>query len=98
MTLTFELPRDIAARFRDEAARRGVDPVECARALLEERLAPREPVDEAKQPPRPFYETATTEEWLREFHAFLEDLRDLDAPVIPLEALRRENLYEDRGL
>jgi hypothetical protein len=48
--------------------------------------------------PTPFHETATQEEWERAFDAWVESHRDLMAPVIPLDALRRENLYDDRGM
>ncbi len=95
MALSLDLPPELEARLRDEAARRGRDVADFARFLLECSLrVPGSP----PAPERPFYETATDEEWLREFHDFLEEFRDNDAPPIPLEALRRENIYEDRGL
>jgi hypothetical protein len=38
----------------------------------------------------------TPEERKRGFHELVESFRDIEAPPIPLEALRRENLYDDR--
>ncbi|MGH7962816.1 MAG: hypothetical protein ACRERD_13470 [Candidatus Binatia bacterium] len=42
----------------------------------------------------PFWATATAEEWIKGFHEWVNEPRP-EAPVIPLEALRRENFYED---
>jgi hypothetical protein len=39
-----------------------------------------------------FWETATTEEWLEAFGRWVDSLPP--GPDIPLEALRRENLYD----
>jgi len=43
----------------------------------------------------PFFESATVEEWQREFHAWIE-AHDRTIPVPSTESLRREALYEDR--
>ena len=95
MTITLELTPEAERRLRAEAARRGIDASDYARTLLEDRLMPR---PEGEAGARPFYETATTEEWIREFDAMVASFDDVDAPEIPPEALRRENIYEDRGL
>jgi hypothetical protein len=89
MSLVINLAPDVETRLRDEAARRGQNPTELASSLLSEMFGP-----EA----RPFHETATPEEWDRAFMQWVESHRADSAPVIPLEALRREHLYEDRGL
>lgn len=46
----------------------------------------------------PFHAFATAEERIKAFHAWVDSRRDITAPLIPEEVLRRENLYEDRGL
>ncbi|MDQ3061624.1 MAG: hypothetical protein M3R14_02020 [Acidobacteriota bacterium] len=42
---------------------------------------------------KPFYETATKEEWSVEFHRWLDSHKDKNYPVLPDEAYRRENIY-----
>lgn len=95
MTLKLELPPELEIRLREEAERRGVDVGPYARGLLEKALALRLTPDRED---RPFHETATSEEWLREFDDFLASFEDVEVPDFPDEALRREHLYEDRGL
>ncbi len=92
MNLTLELPPEMSDRLRDEADRHGLSVEDYARRLLQESLmtAVSEPPATARQP-------LTDEEWEREVQAFEEECADIDAPEIPLEALRRENMYEDRG-
>ena len=87
MTLALELTPEMEEQLRQEAARQG-QPLE-AYALA--RLQVPQPSTE----PRPFYETATPEEWEREFRAWVASHDYVTAPVIPMEALRRENMYED---
>jgi hypothetical protein len=43
----------------------------------------------------PLYESLGAEEWIAQFHAWL-DAHDPELPVLPDEALRREGIYEDR--
>ena len=43
----------------------------------------------------PLYESLGAEEWIAQFHAWL-DAHDPELPVLPEEALRREGIYEDR--
>jgi hypothetical protein len=43
---------------------------------------------------RPFYETATPEEWVREFTKWA-DSHDPNTPVLPIEAVSRESIYSD---
>jgi len=43
----------------------------------------------------PLYESLSAEEWIQQFHAWL-DAHDPSLPVLPDEALRRESIYEDR--
>jgi plasmid stability protein len=90
MALTINVPPEVEARLREEAAKRGQDAAEYAGALLTQMLGPGHL--------KSFAETATQEEWQRAFEAWVASHHDLTAPVISLEALRRENLYEDRGV
>ena len=50
--------------------------------------------DGAQPSARPFYETATPEEWVREFTKWA-DSRDPDTPALPIEAVSRESIYSD---
>ncbi len=45
---------------------------------------------------RPFYETASHEEWSRAFHEWIES-HPKDGPSLPDEALTRESFYEGRA-
>jgi hypothetical protein len=88
MTLIIDVAPEVEGRLREEAARRGQDAGEYVSDLLSEMFRER---------PRPFYETASPEEWVRAFREWAASHKST-APPIPLEALRRENMYEDRGL
>lgn len=44
---------------------------------------------------RPFYETATPDEWIAEFTRWA-DSHDPQVPALPLEAVSRDSIYEDR--
>lgn len=90
MTLTIELSLEATAHLRAEATRRNKSAEEYAREVLERELPLNEPL--------PFWATATKEEWLRAFHEWVESHRDIQTPPLPDEALRRENMYEDRGI
>lgn len=87
MTLILELPLEREQQLREEAAQHGQTLEDYALARL---LATAPPVE-----PRPFYETATPEEWEQEFRSWAASHTDSTVPVIPMEALRRENMYED---
>lgn len=84
MPLTIELPAEVESRLQEEAAHRGVPAEEYARALLESLLQPRSK--------RPFYETATREEWEQAFEAWIAS-HDPIQPPLPPEALTREHMY-----
>jgi hypothetical protein len=88
MTLTIEVPPEVESRLREEAARRGQETEEYVGVLLSELFGVLA---------RPFYETATPEAWARAFREWAAG-HDTTTPPIPLEALRREHMYEDRGL
>ena len=91
MMLVIDVDPEVERKLGDDARRHGVSIEDRARALLERSLEGRGE--------RPFYEQAAPEEWHRAFHELVADLQGLvAAPVIPDEALRRQHLYDDRGL
>ncbi|MEA5512314.1 hypothetical protein VB715_21305 [Crocosphaera sp. UHCC 0190] len=45
---------------------------------------------------RPFYETATTEEWIAAFREWAES-HSHDSPMLSDEAISRESIYGERG-
>ena len=86
MTLILELPPEREATLRPMAAEQGKDASEYALSLLDE-------IMEAKAAEkRPFYETATPEEWIAAYDQWTASL-DPNTPVLPDD--RREVLYED---
>lgn len=89
MSLVIEVPPDLERRLRGDAERRGVPVEEYAHELL----ARYQPVP---APGEPIYERAGTEEWSRAFHELVDSFADVQAPPIPLDALRRESMYDDR--
>jgi type III secretory pathway component EscR len=44
-----------------------------------------------------FYQTATAEEWSREFREWVDSHRTLNLPTLSDEAISRESIYGDRG-
>lgn len=83
MTLSIELPAELAERVAEEAARRGQEPAEFARSLLEETLTPPAPRERQRRV------IALLDEWSADDAASGEDagpapeilpisLRDLD--------------------
>ena len=100
MTLTIDLAPEEETELSNAASREGMNPSEYAHRLLVKQLGLADPVAggwavEDKQPP--FYARATPEEWKREFEAWSQN-HDRSTPLLSDEALRRENLYEDRGM
>jgi hypothetical protein len=96
MTLKLEFPPELESRLRKEAAKRGMSVDQCAQLLLQDQLA----LTTETSTPDVRALRKTPEESLRAFHELLDFIKSLNipAPSIPAEALRRENLYEDRGL
>jgi len=56
--------------------------------MLEQLLEPEE---------RPFYETASPEEWVSAFREWVESHRGLNLPPLSDEAISRESIYGERG-
>lgn len=57
-------------------------------AMLEQLVEPKE---------RPFYETATPQEWVSAFSEWVESHRDLNLPLLSDEDISRESIYGERG-
>ncbi|HET6381800.1 MAG TPA: hypothetical protein VFJ58_00275 [Armatimonadota bacterium] len=100
MSLSLKSPTT-ELRIRELAARNGVDPETYLEELVSAHLA--EDAPESQRPTatgaskRPFYETATAEEWKRALEEWSES-HSRATPLLSDAALRRENMYEDRGL
>jgi hypothetical protein len=90
MTVMIELPPELETRLQQEAAKLGMNSHEYARLLIERQL-PATPSAAGS-----LWETLTPAEWVRAFDEWVNSHDYITAPPIPLEALRRENLYEDR--
>jgi hypothetical protein len=88
MALRIELTPELEDRLQEEALKHGQEAAEYARTLLESLLLPRTK--------RPFYETASREEWERAFDAWAESHDATRAPLPP-EAYSREHIYGPRG-
>lgn len=102
MTLSIDLTPDLELRLAEMAARNGMPLSECVRVVLTRGLdrttdAASRPFD-ATTPQSPFYFRATTEEWQKAFNTWVEAHRDDSAPALPADALRREKVYDDRGV
>lgn len=88
MTLTLDLSPEQEAALHEKAALDGKDEREYALRLLDDALGIAAPVPGA----RPFYETATTEEWIAAFDEWVNS-HDPNGPVLLDD--RREIIYED---
>jgi hypothetical protein len=88
MTLEVELTPELENRLYEEAERHGQKAAEYARTLLERLLL--------TSGERPFYETATREEWERAFDAWVQS-HDASRPPLPPEAYSRDQIYGPRG-
>ena len=94
MPLTVNLPPDLEARLRAEAEQVGLPADEYLRILIEPQLIV-PPTEHRSAHP---HKTMTLEEWNREFDALTASFADIPTPDYSDELLRREHLYEDRGL
>ena len=90
--IALELDQATETRLRAEASRRGLTAEKYVMMVLEVLVKTR--MDSSEQE-APFYLSATDEEWERELQDWIDE-QDTSAPPLPDEALRRENLYEDR--
>lgn len=92
MTVTIELKPETEKRLAEKAKQNGLPIETFIEVFIEDKL------EEVKDKPqeKPFYETATTEEWLAEFDKWIDSHKDKDYPVLPDEVYDRGNIYEDR--
>jgi hypothetical protein len=75
-------------RLQEESAREGLPAEEYARRLLEEQLLP--------GGEKPFWATATTDEWLRAFDEWVGSHAGSTAPPLLDGAISRAEIYGER--
>lgn len=80
---------------QERAAAQGETIETLLRPLVEDEQAKMPDTPAPPTEPRPFYETATPEEWVKAFRAWADSL-DYDAPGLTIEDVSRETIYEDR--
>jgi hypothetical protein len=90
MSVTIELKPETEKRLAEKAREKGLKIETYVEVLIEEKLKGEEKPEEKE---KPFYETATKEEWLAEFHRWVDSHKDKNYPVLPDEAYSRENIY-----
>ncbi len=95
MTVTIKLKPEIEKRLAERAKENGLKIETYLEVFIEERLDD-EIETSVEEKEKSFSETATTEEWLAEFHKWVDSHKDRGEPFLSDEALRRENIYEDR--
>lgn len=88
MTLTLNLTPDKTARLQEQARQAGLPLEDYVQQVLEQTTLPAAPPTEH-----------TAEIWAEKAARFRRwaDSQDRTIPVIPMEALDREHLYEERG-
>jgi predicted transcriptional regulator len=92
MTLTIELKPEIEKRLAERARQKNLKIETYLEVFIEDNLKNEtEILTEEKE--KSFSETATTEEWLAEFHRWLDSHKDKNYPILPDEAYSRENIY-----
>lgn len=93
MSVTIELEPEIQQRLAEKAKQNGLQIETYVKILIEKDV---NGYLGKKSQEKPFYETATREEWLAEFNRWVDSHKDKNYPVLPDEAYSRENIYEDR--
>lgn len=98
MAFTIDLPPELEDNLVAEAARHGVAAQEYALRLIADQLR-YTPANGSKGPPGAIlsYVDAPQDEWERAFLAWVTS-HQVSAPPLSDETLRREHLYDDRGL
>lgn len=88
MTLTLNLTPDKTARLQEQARQAGLPLEDYVQQVLEQNTLSAAPPTEH-----------TAESWAERTKRFFQwaDSQDRTIPVIPMEALDREHLYEERG-
>ncbi len=95
MSLTHELPADVRKKLEQEAAHRSVEPDDLALLLMREALNNPD-IFEAAAARIAAYAPRGPEADAERFRLWANNHRRT-RPVIPLEAMSREHIYEDRG-
>ena len=85
-TVTIQIAPQTAALLEARAAAQGVSLDDLLRAVFEQSNGAKEE--------RPFYETATPEEWVQEFTKWAES-HGTNTPGLTREDVSRERMYED---
>jgi antitoxin component of RelBE/YafQ-DinJ toxin-antitoxin module len=88
MTLTVEIPTELEEKLEAEAAELGLTASEYVRGLLERMLG--------RPAQTPLWMTATKQEWLKAFSAWM-DGHDPTLPPLSDDAISREGIYGERG-
>lgn len=65
--------------------------------LLQERINLIKETQKEDSTDRPFYETATPQEWVKAFREWVESHRGRNFPTLSDEAISRESIYGERG-
>lgn len=92
MPLMIDAPQ-VEDRLKKAAAKKGVKPTDLAVEILSSQLEPEEVP--ARGEPRPFYETATPEQWVAEFDRWVES--HPKRQPLPVNAFDRLTFYEGRS-
>ena len=86
-TVAIQVTPQTAAILQEKAAAQGKSLDDFLRAAFEE--------PSGAQAERPFYETASTEEWLKAFNEWVSS-HPKNTPGLTLEDVSRESIYGDR--
>ncbi|HMF77319.1 MAG TPA: hypothetical protein VK604_16795 [Bryobacteraceae bacterium] len=86
MTVTLDLPLNVTQAYLAAAQARGLRLEE----VMRDTLVAAQPADEATP--------LSADEWIQKLEAWGARNAHKDLPILSDEALRRESMYEDRGL
>ena len=95
MTVTIELKPETEKRLAEKARAKGLPVETFIEVFIEDKLK-EETETPSEKKEKPFYETATKEEWRAAFRKWMDSHKGKNYPSIPDEMLSRENMYEDR--
>jgi actin-related protein len=93
MSVTIDLKPEIEKRLEEKAREKGLKVETYIEVLIEEKVNGE--TEKSQENKKPFYETATPEEWFAELKKWSES-HDRNTPFLSDEATGRESIYEDR--